>query len=350
MKKMTCDNCLRVSQEDFLPNFVSNVTFCSFLDKNGTANKTATHTKKDNVRKESFPGFKAKPSKEEEKEEEVTEENVGEAEEGTGSGGSGGSNDDSVAITPPDKDSSVAEAKPVGKLQNVSLEISFDLKAVFCIGLAIAGEGGVASSKPVATAVVGPGGLAVARPVSTAIAGVKPSEIGSLGIPVPIKKSGLRSSSKLADGKYGFIQSDDSGVGLLVGPNFDLQARFSTHIEDDAGEGQHDEIMAEPEDESDNEKPKLEVEEEPRMVNEEFINAIMPRLGLPKYSGYPNVPQYPMVNHPYYNMMPHQILPAEYARRAFAPPAPHQYPQDRSIDEGQDYNRPYMPRPYFVYL
>lgn len=39
------------------------------------------------------------------------------------------------------------------------------------LGLAIAGEGGVASSKPIATAVVGPGGLAVARPVATAIAG-----------------------------------------------------------------------------------------------------------------------------------------------------------------------------------
>lgn len=44
---------------------------------------------------------------------------------------------DSVQVNSPSKDASVAEAKPVG--------------------LAIAGVGGVASSKPSATAVVGPG-------------------------------------------------------------------------------------------------------------------------------------------------------------------------------------------------
>lgn len=44
---------------------------------------------------------------------------------------------DSVQVNSPGKDTSVAEAKPVG--------------------LAIAGAGGVASSKPSATAVVGPG-------------------------------------------------------------------------------------------------------------------------------------------------------------------------------------------------
>lgn len=44
--------------------------------------------------------------------------------------------------------------------------------------MAIVGEGGVASSKPVATAVVGPGGLAIARPVATAIAGVDPNTVG----------------------------------------------------------------------------------------------------------------------------------------------------------------------------
>jgi hypothetical protein len=39
--------------------------------------------------------------------------------------------------------------------------IRFIIKYCCYSGLAIAGEGGVASSKPVATAVVGPGGLAV---------------------------------------------------------------------------------------------------------------------------------------------------------------------------------------------
>lgn len=46
---------------------------------------------------------------------------------------------DSVQVNSPGKETSVAEAKPVG--------------------LAIAGVGGVASSKPSATAVVGPGTL-----------------------------------------------------------------------------------------------------------------------------------------------------------------------------------------------
>lgn len=61
--------------------------------------------------------------------------------------------------------------------------------ACHILGLAIAGVGGVASSKPVATAIVGPGGLAVAKPVATAIAGVSPSEVAGLGIPYPGKKT-----------------------------------------------------------------------------------------------------------------------------------------------------------------
>ncbi|XP_063220438.1 uncharacterized protein LOC134529853 isoform X4 [Bacillus rossius redtenbacheri] len=70
---------------------------------------------------------------------------------------------ETVEIQPPPKGASVAEAKPVG--------------------MAIAGEGGVAVSKPVATSVVGPGGLAIARPVATAIAGVRINEalLGGLG-------------------------------------------------------------------------------------------------------------------------------------------------------------------------
>jgi hypothetical protein len=72
----------------------------------------ASGSKKDGVRKESFPGFKVKPVKpDEESGEGENEENVGEAEETQG----GNTDNDSISITPPDKDSSVAEAKPVGK-------------------------------------------------------------------------------------------------------------------------------------------------------------------------------------------------------------------------------------------
>ncbi|XP_035789536.1 RNA polymerase II degradation factor 1-like isoform X2 [Anopheles albimanus] len=136
----------------------------------------------------SFPGYKGKEDKDKKKKEE--EENVGE--EGSGGG-------DSVQVETQEKESSIAEAKPVG--------------------LAIAGEGGVASSKPVATAVVGDGGLAVARPVATAIAGIKPSELGSLGLPISVNKK------VLSRGKYGLISSSDDVMsgGLLVGPDYEAR-------------------------------------------------------------------------------------------------------------------------------
>ncbi|XP_052860902.1 uncharacterized protein LOC128267968 [Anopheles cruzii] len=136
----------------------------------------------------SFPGFKGKEDKKKKEE----EENVGE--EGSGGG-------DSVQVETHEKESSIAEAKPVG--------------------LAIAGEGGVASSKPVATAVVGDGGLAVARPVATAIAGIKPSELSSLGLPISFSKK------TLTHGKYGLLGSvSDEGAGgggLLVGPGYEAR-------------------------------------------------------------------------------------------------------------------------------
>ncbi|EDV96563.1 GH15132 [Drosophila grimshawi] len=72
---------------------------------------------------------------------------------------------DSVAVVAPKKDSSVAEAKPVG--------------------LSIAGEGGVASSKPNAIALSGRNGLAVASPKATAIAGVSPEEAAAFSITLP---------------------------------------------------------------------------------------------------------------------------------------------------------------------
>uniref|UniRef100_A0A903XYZ4 DUF4774 domain-containing protein n=1 Tax=Anopheles gambiae TaxID=7165 RepID=A0A903XYZ4_ANOGA len=132
----------------------------------------------------SFPGYKGK----EENKKKEEEENVGED----------SSSGDSVQVETQEKESSIAEAKPVG--------------------LAIAGEGGVASSKPVATAVVGDGGLAVARPVATAIAGIKPSELGSLGLPISVNKK------VLTKGKYGLVAAgDETSGGVLVGPDFEAR-------------------------------------------------------------------------------------------------------------------------------
>ncbi|XP_058459645.1 putative mediator of RNA polymerase II transcription subunit 12 isoform X1 [Malaya genurostris] len=142
----------------------------------------------------SFPGYKGKEEEQHHKKKEE-EENVGEED------GSASQSDDSVQVNSPEKEASIAEAKPVG--------------------LAIAGEGGVASSKPVATAVVGDGGLAVARPVATAIAGIKPSELGSLGLPITFNKK------LVTKGKYGLVAADqDVPTGLLVGPGFQ-EARVS---------------------------------------------------------------------------------------------------------------------------
>uniref|UniRef100_A0A0A1XMW2 ATP-dependent helicase/nuclease subunit A n=1 Tax=Zeugodacus cucurbitae TaxID=28588 RepID=A0A0A1XMW2_ZEUCU len=72
---------------------------------------------------------------------------------------------DSVAVTAPKKDASVAEAKP--------------------IGLSIAGEGGVASSKPNAIALSGRNGLAVSAPKATAIAGVSAEEAAAFSVSIP---------------------------------------------------------------------------------------------------------------------------------------------------------------------
>ncbi|XP_049298534.1 uncharacterized protein LOC125771680 isoform X2 [Anopheles funestus] len=130
----------------------------------------------------SFPGYKGKEDSKKKEE----EENVGE------------DSGDSVQVETQEKESSIAEAKPVG--------------------LAIAGEGGVASSKPVATAVVGDGGLAVARPVATAIAGIKPSELGNLGLPISVNKK------VLTKGKYGLVAAgDEAAGGVLVGPDFEAR-------------------------------------------------------------------------------------------------------------------------------
>lgn len=55
----------------------------------------------------------------------------------------------------------------------------------FSAGLSIAGEGGVASSKPNAVALSGRNGLAVSAPKATAIAGVTPEEAAAYSVSLP---------------------------------------------------------------------------------------------------------------------------------------------------------------------
>lgn len=99
--------------------------------------------------------------------------------------------------------------------------------------MAIAGEGGVASSKPVATAVVGPGGLAVARPIATAIAGISPSEVSGLGIPIggggQKFKSFLRETAQVylpSSKKYGLAPATEFDRAILIGPGFVHESRI----------------------------------------------------------------------------------------------------------------------------
>ncbi|KAK3926256.1 2-succinyl-5-enolpyruvyl-6-hydroxy-3-cyclohexene-1-carboxylate synthase, partial [Frankliniella fusca] len=99
---------------------------------------------------------KKKPARPGHKEEEEEEENVGEETDEKPPAPPADSGD-TVTIGQPNPNASMAEAKP--------------------IGIAVAGEGGVASSRPTATALVGPGGLAVARPIATAIAGIQGAEL-----------------------------------------------------------------------------------------------------------------------------------------------------------------------------
>lgn len=98
--------------------------------------------------------------------------------------------------------------------------------------MAVAGKGGVASSRPVATAVVGDGGLAIANPVATAIAGISLEEADELGI--PIKKSLGTKAKNFAQlnlplkGRYGLTETMiESNVGLLVGPEYQAESRIS---------------------------------------------------------------------------------------------------------------------------
>ncbi|XP_052120699.1 uncharacterized protein LOC113204505 isoform X3 [Frankliniella occidentalis] len=113
-----------------------------------TAAELAVKNKKKNNKK--------KPARPGHKEEEEEEENVGE-ETDEKPPSPPADTGDTITISQPPPNASMAEAKP--------------------IGIAVAGEGGVASSRPTATALVGPGGLAVARPIATAIAGIQGAEL-----------------------------------------------------------------------------------------------------------------------------------------------------------------------------
>lgn len=98
--------------------------------------KGGSKKKPDNIK---FPGFGKKPNQEIKKEEnceEGTEEHVGEEGDDNSSTTtkSPDSGNDSISVSSPEDDAAIAEAKPVG--------------------LAIAGIGGVASSKPVINQIV----------------------------------------------------------------------------------------------------------------------------------------------------------------------------------------------------
>lgn len=138
------------------------------------------------------PASQLTSKKEEEgHEEEIKEEGEKEEEKEEEQGMAGG--DDAVAINPPPPGASVAEVKPVG--------------------VAVAGEGGVAVSKPIGSAIVGPGGLAIARPIATAIAGVP---VSSGGIPIGVAPAG----------KYGF-----QGFKVIPGIRADQLANSGSNME-----------------------------------------------------------------------------------------------------------------------
>ncbi|XP_065360341.1 uncharacterized protein LOC135954192 [Calliphora vicina] len=111
---------------------------------------------------------------------------------------------DSVAITPPKKDASVAEAKPVGEffLQNIYITKS----------ISIAGEGGVASAKPNAVALSGRNGLAVSAPKATAIAGVTAEEAAAFSISLPTRNNLVikSASTRLSSPSYDDYEDIDS--------------------------------------------------------------------------------------------------------------------------------------------
>lgn len=129
-------------------------------------------------------------------------------------------NNESVSVSLPADNVSLAEAKP--------------------IGLAIAGIGGEASSKPVATAVVGPGGLAIAKPVATAIAGVPGAEalVGVVGngkqkqklVPASAGTSTeLKKPAVVGKTKRSLLQYGGRGIMMMNWPTYPLYKIPESH-------------------------------------------------------------------------------------------------------------------------
>lgn len=263
------------------------------------------------------------------------------------------------------------------------------------VGLAIAGEGGVASSKPVATAVVGPGGLAVgkitnqicgkllresnvfelsARPVATAIAGVKPSDISALGLPIPSKLKDLaaRDGAFPLKGKYGLVSLSD-GVSedkVLVGPSYYAQARLKAEKDLNSESEESDEAEIDDIDSNDREsfrRPGSDQNKEDssdrfdkngsdeRQV-EPVENSESPYgfefekqpIFQPTYEGFYNVLPNPFLP-PYNFNLPYPLINQYLQRRSsfnagrYAPQAVPQYP---STFARQQYNPQYNPNAY----
>lgn len=212
--------------------------------------------------------------------------------------------------------------------------------------MAIAGEGGVASSKPVATAVVGPGGLAVARPVATAIAGVKPSEISALGLPIPSKLKDLaaRDGSFPLKGKYGLVSlSDDEGdEKVLVGPNYFMEARLSEKDSDNDfdNEQDDDEISRGPDTDDDKEDSKESFD---KNSNDRQVEPVEIQTS-PFGSDYGKHPQFPPAYEGLYNFLPNPYLPP-YNFNNVPLPIINQYLQRRAYNAGLRYPSPVQQYP-----
>lgn len=84
------------------------------------------------------------------------------------------------------------------------------------LGVSIAGEGGVASSKPNAVALSGRNGLAVASPKATAIAGVTPEEAAAFSITLPSRNQlVIKTSNSQSNDDYDY---SDAPVAVSTFP------------------------------------------------------------------------------------------------------------------------------------
>jgi hypothetical protein len=233
------------------------------------------------------------------------------------------------------------------------------ISTLLLVGLAIAGVGGVASSKPVATAVVGPGGLAVgkfnnhsltvsklnfinrlfvARPVATAIAGVKPSDISALGLPIPSKLKDLaaRGGNYPTKGKYGLVSlSDDDGdERVLVGPDFFTQARLSDKASEYDNE-QGDVEDGEGDDREISRRPDTDFEKEDMKNGDRQVEPV-DNIESPYGIEYGKQPLFPPSYEGLYNFLPNPYLPP-YNFNNVPLPIINQYLQRRMFNSGLRY-------------